>query len=111
MLALAANARIFLHRFPADLRKGVEGLSLLVQEFTGEVVTNGAYFVFVNRSRNRMKVIYWDNDGLAIWYKRLEKGSFPRQKNAPLVVGRREFFMLLEGITPRRVQKRYLLSE
>ena len=79
MLAIAGNARIFLHRVPTDLRKGFEGLSFVIENVFKEAPTCGAYFVFLNRRRDRMKVLYWDADGLAIWYKRLEKGSFPKR--------------------------------
>lgn len=63
MLALAGNARIFLCREAIDMRKGFEGLSGLVESlFSGEL-TSGAYFVFLNWNRNRMKVMCWDVDG------------------------------------------------
>jgi transposase len=54
-----------------------------------------------------MKVLYWDGDGLAIWYKRLEKGSFLNNKSNAISMDRREFLMLLEGVTPQRLQKRF----
>lgn len=110
MLAIAGNARIFLHRLPTDLRKGFEGLCTSVQTVFSEESTSGAYFVFLNKRRDRMKVLYWDSDGLAIWYKRLEKGSFPKRSTDKILLDRRDFFMLLEGIIPRRVQKRYKIS-
>jgi transposase len=107
MLAIAGNARIFLHRSSIDLRKGFEGLCTSVQSVFSEEPTSGAYFVFLNRRRDRMKVLYWDADGFAIWYKRLEKGSFSKQSSDKISLDRRDFFMLLEGITPKRVQIRY----
>jgi transposase len=110
MLALASNARIFFHRAPIDLRKGFEGLCTAVQSVFSEEPTTGAYFVFLNRKRDRMKVLYWDSDGLAIWYKRLEKGSFPKRSTDKILLDRRDFFMLLEGIIPRRMQARYKIS-
>lgn len=107
MLAIAGNARIFFFQKPVDMRKGVESLSCVVeQSCNGELMT-GAYFVFVNRLRDRMKVLYWDNDGFAIWWKRLEKGSFSLVGNNKNLINRREFFMLLEGITPRKIQSRF----
>ena len=54
-----------------------------------------------------MKVLYWDKDGLAIWYKRLEKGSFSSDPTKEEEMSRTEFLMLLEGITPKRLQKRW----
>jgi transposase len=107
MLALPANVRIFLCNQPVDLRKGFEGLGVLVELLFGEVVTCGAFFAFFNKPKNRLKVLYWDGDGLAIWYKRLEKGTFKTKLQTGLTVERREFLMILEGISPLTMQKRF----
>src|SRR5436189_4140923 len=110
MLAIAGNARIFFFQKPIDMRKGIESLSVLVEgNCTGEL-TSGAYFVFINRVRDKMKVLYWDNDGFAIWWKRLEKGSFRLLGIDRALIDRREFFMLLEGIIPQKVQKRFRIN-
>lgn len=110
MLAIAGNARIFFFQKPVDMRKGVEALSVLVeQNCNGELLT-GAYFVFVNHLKDRIKVLYWDNDGFAIWWKRLEKGSFRLLGIDRALIDRKEFLMLLEGITPKRIQKRFRLD-
>ena len=109
MLAISSNARIFFFQNPVDMRKGIEGLSSLVEVFCAGELMSGAYFVFVNRLKDKMKVLYWDSDGFAIWWKRLEKGSFRLIGNKTLI-DRKEFFMLLEGITPQRIQKRFKIS-
>jgi len=109
MLAFSGNAKIFLCKEPIDLRKGFEGLGMIVESLFGETVTGGAYFAFLNRQKDRMKVLYWDGDGLAIWYKRLEKGRFKNQMVGPLME-RREFLMMLEGVTPKRFQKRFRID-
>lgn len=110
MLAITGGARFFLCQAPTDLRKGFEGLSAAVEfAFQGEL-TSGAYFVFLNRPRDRMKVLYWDLDGFAIWYKRLEKGTFSKRNMEEGRLERRDFLMLLEGITPKRLQKRFKIS-
>ena len=110
MLAISGNARIFFFQKPTDMRKGVESLSLVIeQSCAGELMT-GAYFVFINRLKDRMKVLYWDNDGFAIWWKRLEKGSFRLLGIDRALIDRREFFMLLAGIIPKRVQKRFKID-
>ena len=110
MLAISSNARIFFFRESIDMRKGLEALSALVETFcSGELMT-GAYFIFINRSKDKMKVLYWDNDGFAIWWKRLEKGSFRLLGNSKMLIERKEFFMLLEGITPQRIQKRFKIA-
>jgi transposase len=110
MLGLTAHHRIFIHKDPVNMRKSFEGLSAIVQALFQEEVTSGAYFVFFNRQRDCIKVLYWDGDGLAIWYKRLEQGSFLQRAVEKSEVDRREFFMLLEGITPKKVQHRYKVS-
>ena len=110
MLAIAGNARIFFFQKPVDMRKGVESLSVLIENSCSGELMSGAYFIFINRSRNRMKVLYWDNDGFAIWWKRLEKGSFRLAETDKLMINRKEFFMLLEGITPHKIQRRFQLN-
>ena len=110
MLAYPGNARIFFYSSSVDLRRGFEGLSFLVETAFGEKVTGGGYFAFVNKRRDLMKVIYFDGDGLAIWAKRLEKGRFGRYLGASPLMDRRNFLMLLEGVTPRRMNRRYTHS-
>lgn len=109
MLSLPGDARVFVCQEPIDLRKGFEGLGAVVQNTFREDLTSGSYFAFLNRRRDRMKVLYWDGDGFVIWYKLLEKGRFSGKKGAALM-NRREFLMLLEGITPKRLQVRFSLS-
>ena len=76
MLNLAANTRIFLAVEPTDMRKGFDGLFALVESVIQQDPFSGHLFVFRNRRRDRLKILWWDRDGLAIWYKRLEKGGF-----------------------------------
>ena len=110
MLALSGSPRIFIYQGCTHMGKGFEGLCGLIDEHFPEPATSGAFFVFLNRPRDRMKVLYWDNDGLALWYKRLEQGRFPLDKNQNISMGRRYFLMLLEGVIPKRKSKRFILS-
>ena len=105
MFSFSLNAKIFVYSEPTSMRKSFEGLSQLVEKAFSTSITSEAFFIFINRKKDSMKVIYWDEDGLAIWYKRLEKGSFP--KNKKTILSRREFIMLLEGITPKKLNHRY----
>ena len=75
MLSLAHNTRIFLHVPATDLRKSFEGLGGLVRSTFEVDPCDGSWFLFFNRCRDRVKVLYWDRDGLELWYKRLEAGT------------------------------------
>lgn len=109
MLTIPGNARLFLCQSPINMRKSFEGLSATVEKlFPGELLS-GALFVFLNRHRDHMKVLFWDKDGLVIWYKRLEKGNFTWKWGDSKPFDRREFLMLLEGIVPKRLQQRFSL--
>ena len=107
MLSLAGNARIFLCKNPIDMRNGFEGLSAAVESLFAQEITAGGYFVFFNKTRDKMKLLYWDGDGLVIWYKRLEQGSFVRLQKDGNILDRREFLMLLEGVEPKKFHLRY----
>lgn len=76
MISFPHSIRVFLHTSATDLRKGFDALSGLVTTAFAQDPMCGHLFLFVNRRRDRLKILYWDRDGLAIWYKRLEKGSF-----------------------------------
>jgi transposase len=106
MIAISNNAKFFLFKEATSMHKSFEGLSALVDEAFPDELMKG-YFIFLNRRKDRMKVLYWDGDGFAIWYKRLEKGSFLRQKNSSPTLDRRAFLMLLEGVTPEKIQSRF----
>lgn len=107
MLTIPGNARLFLCHHPVNMRKSFEGLSAIVEQlFPGEILS-GAFFIFLNRRKDHVKVLFWDKDGLVIWFKRLEKGSFSWKWGDQSSLDRRTFLMLLEGITPKRVQIRY----
>ena len=76
MISLPSAVRAFLCTRAVDLRKSFDGLSGLVEECFRQDLLTGHLFLFVNRRRDRIKVLYFDHDGLAIGYKRLEVGSF-----------------------------------
>jgi transposase len=118
MLSLALPGRVFLCTLPTDMRKGFDTLACLVQQELGQDPLTGDLFVFRSRRGDRLKLLWWDEDGYALWYKRLEEGSFV----LPAADGRRtpvgdhglvlrpaELAMLLDGIDLGNVkrQKRY----
>jgi transposase len=82
MFGLTASTRIYLYRGICDMRKSFDGLCGIVRSDLGEDPLSGSLFVFVNRRRSMVKLLYWDRDGLALWYKRLEL-FYPAGSMAP----------------------------
>lgn len=76
MLTVSAQTQIYIALGATDMRKGFDGLCGLVIEQLKKDPLCGALYLFINKRRDRMKVLYWDGDGLAIWYRRLEQGTF-----------------------------------
>jgi len=76
MLSLPAAVRIYLATDPCDMRKGFDSLAATVRESFGDDPLSGHLFVFRSRRADRMKILWWDRDGYAIWMKRLERGTF-----------------------------------
>jgi transposase len=113
MLSLTAATRIYLYRASCDMRKSFDGLCGLIRSELGADPLSGSLFVFVNRRRNMVKLLYWDRDGLAIWYKRLERGCFtpPSLYSQENQIDRRQLSMLLEGVVPEKMEKRYRLGQ
>ena len=73
---LPAAVRVFVCSRPPDMRKSFDGLFGMVREFLGQDPLSGHLFLFLNRRRDRLKILFWERDGLVIWYKRLEAGTF-----------------------------------
>ena len=78
MLSISPAIRIFVHALPTDMRKSFDGLHALVSQSFGKDVFHGDYFVFLNRTGDRCKILFWDCDGLVVWAKRLERGCFQK---------------------------------
>jgi transposase len=73
---LPASVRVFLCTRPTDMRKSFDGLQGMIRESLGQDPLSGHLFLFLNRRRDRVKILLWERDGLVIWYKRLEAGTF-----------------------------------
>lgn len=110
MLALAPSTAIYLCTGATDMRKGFDGLSQIVAARAEQDVLEGGLFVFVNRRRDRMKLLWWDQDGLAFFYKRLERGTFQMPSVAAdatsIVLTPTELSLILGGIDLRSVRQR-----
>jgi len=119
MIGLMHGVKIHLCTAPTDMRRGFDGLSGMVQTLLEQDPLSGHLFVFRNRNRDKLKILYWDRDGLAIWYKRLEQGTFqfptdgkpadqdPKEElEAGIEITPGDLSLLLGGIDLRTARKR-----
>jgi transposase len=115
MLSWPPTVRIFLCSDATDMRKGFDSLALLVESSVTLDPMSGHLFGFRSRRGDRIKILYWDRDGLALWYKRLEKGSFrfpaatTKDGSKGVEVKVSDLMMILDGIDlgSIRRQRRY----
>lgn len=100
MIEWQGHAAIYLHRDPVDFRKAINGLSMIVAEEMQLSPFAKAFFVFCNKGRNQLKVLYWDDTGFALWQKRLEKERFKwpmRHEQGIVEINREQWDWLLRG--------------
>lgn len=103
------SVRVYLCTSPTDMRKGFDTLAAIVRDYLGYDPLSGHLFLFVGRDRDRIKILYWDRDGFALWYKRLEEGTFRLpSKNATqsVEIKASELAMLLAGIDLTSIKRR-----
>lgn len=100
MLAFSAHTKVYLATGSTDMRRSIDGLSLLVSAQLELDPLSGSVFVFSNRRRTIVKVLYWDRNGFCLWQKRLEKEHFrwPGPQDEIVEIGARELMWLLEGL-------------
>ena len=117
MLSLSELVRIYVCLAPTDMRKSFDSLAALVQDWLGHDPLSGHLFVFRSRRGDRVKLLWWDRDGLTLYYRRLEEGTFrfptsndPQARS--IEVSAQELSLVLWGIDPASVkrQKRYALA-
>jgi transposase len=114
MIGLAHGLKVFICTVPADMRRSFDGLGGMAENLMKADPLSGNLFVFRNRNRDRLKILYWDRDGMAIWYTRLEKGTYqfptgmkPKDdKPVRVEITARELSLLLGGIDLRTAQQR-----
>lgn len=114
MLLPTTSLRVFAYTRPTDMRKSFDGLCGLVEQELGQQVESGHLFLFFNRRHNRVKVLYFVGDGLVIFYRRLERGTFevPRtvnvgdDKTAGVELRWSDLALILEGIELSSVRRR-----
>jgi transposase len=108
MFNFPANVTIYLHTEPTDMRKGIDGLSGIVRgQFAGDPI-DGSLYLFVNRRRDRLKILHFDGSGFWVFYKVLEQGTFEvrQSEDQRMVIDATELAMLLGGVSLVGVKRR-----
>lgn len=100
MIFFPSNTRVFLAPGSTDMRKAISTLSILVEDTLRLNPFSGHLFVFCNRGRTILKILYWDRNGFCLWQKRLEKHRFiwPETQKEAMEIGSRELSFMLEGL-------------
>lgn len=110
MISLSVTTRIFIYTGATDMRKSFNGLSGIVAEHFDIQLLSGHLFLFFNRRRDCVKILMWDSDGLALWYKRLEAGTYQLSSldltQSSLEIDRATLSMLLSGIDLNSAKRR-----
>jgi transposase len=109
MLHLSASCRYFYYNGPADMRKGAYSLSGLVRNEMNLNVLGGDVFIFIGKKANKIKLLLWDNDGFALYEKRLERGSFERPvtgSTGHCNISAQQLQYILQGVVLKSIQHR-----
>lgn len=112
MIGLTAHHTYYLYGGAADMRKGFDGLSGLVSGELGQDPTDGSVYLFINRRRDRLKMLVWESGGFMLYYKRLESGTFElpnRSIEGQLSISWETLVLMITGISLEKIsrKKRY----
>jgi transposase len=111
MLHLSASCTYYFYQHAVDMRKGFDSLSGLVSQYMQLDVLSGSIFIFINKKRNQVKLLHWEGDGFALYYKRLEQGTYelPVLANNSGNITAQQLQLILQGIQLRsiKMKKRY----
>jgi transposase len=114
MLALSEAKRYYLYRHSADMRKGFDGLSGIVNEHMQANALSGDVFIFFNKRRNQVKLLMWSGDGFAIYHKRLEKGTYElpelSEGQPSVLLSDLQLRFILSGIELKSIKRRIRYS-
>lgn len=112
MIAFAPQVRVFVCREAVDMKKSFDGLVAIIESALGHDPLSGSLFVFFNRRRDRIKILYWGQVGYCIWYQRLEKGTYQlpawdqADDQAARELTRAQLSLILDGIDLSSVRQR-----
>jgi len=110
IISFSKAHRYYIYRKAADMRKGFDGLCGLVQDEFLQNPLNGSVYIFFNRPKNRIKLLHWQGDGFAVFFKRLEKGTYElpviESSTVGVEISSQQLLLILEGISLLSVKKR-----
>lgn len=114
MFTLSSGLRYQLYNQPTDMRKSFDGLSGIIRNELGGNPCSGDVFIFINRNRNKMKLLHWQGIGFTLYYKRLEEGTFESldydTQSGSISLTYAQIVMLTDGLSIKNIQKRKLFS-
>ena len=110
MLHLSAGCRYYLYAADTDMRKGFDSLCGIISSQMKENALSGAVFIFFNKKHNQVKLLLWEGDGFAMYYKRLEQGTYEvpaaDNDNTTVSINSEQLQLILQGISLRSVRRR-----
>lgn len=114
MFTLSSNLRYHLYSQPTDMRKSFDSLSGIIRNELGGNPCGGDVFIFINRPRNKIKLLHWQGIGFTLYYKRLEEGTFEALDYDPevgsITLSYAQIVMMVDGLSIKNIQKRKLFS-
>jgi transposase len=114
MFTLSSSLRYHMYSQPTDMRKSFDSLSGIIRNDLGSNPCSGDVFIFINRPRNKIKLLHWQGIGFTLYYKRLEEGTFESLDYDPeigsITLSYAQIVMLVEGLSIKNIQKRKLFS-
>ena len=115
MFALSSSLNFKLYAHPVDMRKSFDGLSNLVSSDLGVSPTDGSVYIFVNKLRNKAKLLHWQGGGFVLYYKRLEQGSFELpiydDTTTSLTLDYSQLVLLIDGVSITNIKRRKRYKE
>jgi transposase len=110
MFTLGSSLNFHLYSQPTDMRKSFDALSGIVQQELGTSPTNGNVYVFINKTRNKVKLLHWSGNSFVLYYKRLEEGTFEHPKydieTGSYLLSYAQMVMLIDGISIKNLNKK-----
>jgi len=114
MFTLGSSLHFHLYSQPTDMRKSFDALSGIIRQDLGVSPTNGDVYVFINKTRNKVKLLHWCGNSFVLYYKRLEEGTFEHPKydieTGSYLLSYAQMVMLVDGISIKNLQKKQQYS-